>query len=236
MERAPIIKVDQMMEQCHPNPFYPPPKRSKTNDKNIVPIKNYKDDFKKKSKPPKLYNLDSSVEVKSKIKNILLNQKTRSRASELTKKPPVQTRAVTHVGGGRIREPKMPKKRVDVYKQLNDCFSSFDKSEKTKGRMRAGKIKKAPCFKDRYDPLDYQFHSSEEQRDARLGMVSMSYEGPPAYQFKRHRSPMQMRNPMNNAIIQSLRPEMLNSAQSRQWTQAPTISVGQNLMIEARSG
>ena len=169
-----VIKVDEMRGPPIPKQFYPPPKRSKTNDKNIVPIKNYKDDFKRKSKQ-RFTNLESSVEIKSKIKHILLNQKTRNK--DLNKKPSVQTRAVTHVGGGKIREPKMPKKKIDVQKQLNDCFSSFDKSEKMRGRMRAGKVKKAPIF-DRFDNFDYNAFTSEELRDTRLGMVNMSYDGP----------------------------------------------------------
>ena len=45
---------------------------------------------------------------------------------------------------------------------------------------------------------------------------------------------MSKANPLNNLLIQSVKPELISkyNAQVKQWTQAPTVSVGENLRIE----
>lgn len=63
---------------------------------------------------------------------------------------------------------------------------------------------------------------------------TMTRPNPNAAEQTKNATAMLKANPLNNLLIQSVKPELISkyNAQVKQWTQAPTVSVGENLRIE----
>ena len=82
--------------------------------------------------------------------------------------------------------------------------------------------------------------NDETMRSMNLGnpnstnTTTMTRPNPNATEQTKNAAAMLKANPLNNLLIQSVKPELISkyNAQVKQWTQAPTVSVGENLRIE----
>ena len=82
--------------------------------------------------------------------------------------------------------------------------------------------------------------TDETMRSMNLGnhntkqIQNMTRPNPNATEQTKNAAAMLKANPLNNLLIQSVKPELISkyNAQVKQWTQAPTVSVGENLRIE----
>ena len=77
--------------------------------------------------------------------------------------------------------------------------------------------------------------NDETMRSMNLGNPNtMTRPNPNATEQTKNAAAMLKANPLNNLLIQSVKPELISkyNAQVKQWTQAPTVSVGENLRIE----
>ena len=157
----------------------------------------------------------------------------------------VQTRVVHQSGGGKISHPKQ-KPQIDLQKLLEKCVSSNERlsgsrskhiklpTSKELGSINALTV--LPYQKSKQVGGNEQVAEGEAQQrndGSFFKYRAAAVAGPSQARSFMHRTePAQ--NPLNNVIIKSLRPEIFSN-QCKQWTQAPTISVGENLRIEARS-